>query len=69
MLNMTLSYMTCFGIRIPAFLTPVVRAQERGANGRFLFDIDVAWPGGQPGGKRIIAYRGYLDLVGEEVSA
>lgn len=64
-LNMTLSHMTCAGIRIPAWLTPRVHAQERGAHGRFLFDIDVAWQNG----KRIIAYRGYLDLAHKEVSA
>jgi hypothetical protein len=44
------------GVPLPRSLAPVVRAQERVADGRFTFDVEIALPWGA----LVVRYRGFL---------
>ncbi|MBI2255821.1 MAG: DUF4166 domain-containing protein [Proteobacteria bacterium] len=44
------------GVPLPRSLAPVVRAQERVADGRFTFDVEIALPWGP----LVVRYRGFL---------
>ena len=55
-LSMTVVGMHAFGLAMPRWLWPVLKAVERAEARRFVFDIDIrlAW------GRRLIHYRGWL---------
>lgn len=57
-LRMRAGRASLLGIPLPGFLTPRIETSEREADGRYAFDIRANWPGT----RRLIAYRGTVDL-------